>query len=138
MRLAGWTMAASGEESALPLLRGGKVDFEDAQVGKRIAIGEGVEAGAENYVLRDALRDGLGQPVFSVAAARGHEGAEGARDAKFLADGIELKSRPKQRHSDGICEDAGRSRTWWTARSSATRRAVLLARPVSMFWSVIE
>ena len=36
---------------ALPGLRGGVVDFKHAQVGMRVAVGEGVEAGAEDDVL---------------------------------------------------------------------------------------
>ena len=46
--------AGGGEEFALPLLGGGVVDLEDVQVRVRVAVGEGVEAGAEER--RTALR----------------------------------------------------------------------------------
>ena len=42
------------EEFALPLLGGGVVDFEDAEMRVGVAVGEGVEAGAEQDVLSDA------------------------------------------------------------------------------------
>ncbi len=60
---------------ALPFLRGRVIDLEDAEVRERIAIREGVEAGAEDDELSDAAADGEGEFVFGVAGAGGHEGA---------------------------------------------------------------
>jgi hypothetical protein len=65
------------EEFALPLLGGGVVDLEDAEAGVGVAVGEGVEACAEEDVLGDTVADGLGELVFGVAAAGYKEGAEG-------------------------------------------------------------
>ena len=53
--------AGGDEEFALPLLGGGVVDLEDAEGGVGIAVGEGVEACAEEDVLGDAAGDGLGE-----------------------------------------------------------------------------
>lgn len=50
----------SGEQVTLPLLRSGVIDLEDAEVGVRVAMGEGVESGTEKDVLRDAASDGCG------------------------------------------------------------------------------
>src|SRR5580658_11133086 len=50
----------------------------------RVAIGEGIEAGAKDYILSDSVRDGAGKFVFGVAAACCHEGAEGAGEDVIL------------------------------------------------------
>lgn len=42
-----------------------------------IAEGEGVEAGAENHVLRNAVRDGVCELFFRITAAGDEEGAQG-------------------------------------------------------------
>src|SRR5579872_4790454 len=60
------------------------VDLEDMQFGVRIAVGERIEACAQNHKLSDSLRDGLGQFVFGITAAGSHEGAEGARKSMVL------------------------------------------------------
>jgi len=69
---------------ALPGLGGGMVDFEDSHAGMGVAVGEGIESGAEDNVLRDALGDGASEFVFGEAAAGGHEGAEGAGESVML------------------------------------------------------
>jgi hypothetical protein len=56
--ICGSGKAAGFEELALPLLRRGVVDLEDAKVWVRVAVSEGVEAGAEKNILRNALFDG--------------------------------------------------------------------------------
>src|ERR1039458_7996363 len=60
------------------------IDFEDAQAGMRIAVGEGVESGAEDDVLPDAVGDGACELIFGEAAAGGHEGPEGAGKSMVL------------------------------------------------------
>ena len=92
---------------ALALLGGGKIDLEDMEGGKGVAIGEGVESGAEDDVLRDAGGDGLGEAVFNIAAADGHEGAKVARDLVHGAVHIALKTGAQQGDGDGVFEDAG-------------------------------
>ena len=69
--------ATSFEQRTLPLLCGRVVDFEDAKVRVRVAVGEGVEACTEEDVLGDSVCDSVGERVFGVAAARDEEGAEG-------------------------------------------------------------
>jgi hypothetical protein len=51
------------------------IDLEDAQIGVRIAIGEGVEAGAQNNELAHAALDGRGDRAFGEAGAGGDEEA---------------------------------------------------------------
>ena len=94
-----------GEFFALPLLRGGKVNFKDAERRVRIAIGEGVEPGTENDVLRDAVCNGFSEEVFCVAASDSHKGAEVARDRMRGALKIALEAEAKERKDDGIVED---------------------------------
>jgi len=62
-------------------------DFEDAQAPMRIAIGEGIESGAEDYKLPDALRHRASKFIFGEAAAGGHEGAKGAGKSMVLLGG---------------------------------------------------
>ncbi len=64
------------EHRPLPLLRGGKIYLEDMQRGKWIAIGESIETGAEDDILRDAVGDCVSKLVFNIAAAHGHESAK--------------------------------------------------------------
>jgi hypothetical protein len=68
-----------GKQFALPGLRGGRIDFEDAEAEprKRVAVGEGIESGAEQNVLTDSAGDGGGELLFSITAANGEEGAQG-------------------------------------------------------------
>ena len=70
------------EHESLPLLGGGKVDFEYAERGEWVAVGEGVEACAQHNIQRCAESDGEAELVFSEAAACGHEAAE------VLGDGV--------------------------------------------------
>ena len=96
------------QEFALPLLRRRVVDLEDTQVGVGIAVGEGVEAGAEQDVLGDSARYGAGEEVFGVAAAGDKKRPQGDGEwpgcarcaAKFLAIGV-----AENWNSDGILED---------------------------------
>ncbi len=94
-----------GEQRALPLLRGGKIDFEDAERRKWIAIGEGVKARAENDVLRDTLRHSLGETVFRIAAAHGHKGTKGACEWLHFLLAIVFKACAEKRDSDWIVEN---------------------------------
>jgi hypothetical protein len=88
------------------------VDLEDAKVGVRVAVSEGVEAGSEKNILRNALFDGARESVFGVAAAGDEEGAKadgertvrtGGRAAKLFCIGAS-----EDRNSDGIVENERR------------------------------
>src|SRR5579863_9979450 len=94
-----------GEQRTLPLLRGRKIDFEDAELRKRIAIGEGVKARAKNDVLCDALSHGLGETIFRVAAAHGHKGTKGAGEWLHFLLAIVFKARAEKRDSDWIMKN---------------------------------
>ena len=94
-----------GEHGLLPLLGGGKIDFEDVQRGKWIAIGKGVEPGAENHVLSYAQRHCFGKLVFNIAAAHGHEGAKVAGDAVTGALHLAGMGGPDQADCYWIVED---------------------------------
>jgi IMP dehydrogenase len=61
----------------LPELSAGVVDLEDAEMEPGVAVGEGVEACAQDQVLAGALGYGLCEQVFSVAAAGDEKGAHG-------------------------------------------------------------
>ena len=100
------------QEFALPLLGGGVVDLEDAEGGVGIAVGEGIQAGAEQDVLGDSARDGLGEQVFRIAAARDQEGAEGDGEGPRLVGGVAAGCALQFRRvgaedngSDGVVED---------------------------------
>jgi hypothetical protein len=56
------------------------VNFKDANVRVRVAIGEGVEACSEENVLSDPPGDGVGEHVFGVTASGDEEGAERRRE----------------------------------------------------------
>ena len=60
------------------------VDFEHTQAGMGIAIGEGIESGAEDNVLTHTVCDRAGEFVFGIAAARRHERAESAGEGVVL------------------------------------------------------
>jgi len=67
---------SGGEADVLPGLRGGVIDLEDADVGERVAVGEGVETSAEDEVLLCAEGgDAVGKDVFGEAGAGDHEGS---------------------------------------------------------------
>jgi len=94
------------EEGAFIFLRGGKVDFEDAEMRMRVAIGVRVKTCAENYVLGDPSGDGEGELIFGKAAARGHVGAEGARHGVLFAIESEGKTAPEERDGERVAKDA--------------------------------
>ena len=96
-----------GQHVALPCWVAGKSTSKTRSAGKRIAIGEGVEARAEDHILRDSRGDGLGELVFGIAAARGHEGAKVARHLVHGALHVAGESGADQAHRDGIVKDAG-------------------------------
>ncbi len=103
----------------LPGLRGGVVDFKHAQVGMRVAVGEGIESGAQDCVLYDSVLDGAGEFVLGEAAAGGHEGAKGAGEGVILFGiGAErcggLGADDPQRQ--GSSRTLGSSRSWCAAR----------------------
>ena len=105
MTLAGGSMEACDKHPALPLLGGGEVDFKDAELGEGVAAGEGIEARAEDHVLAQAGGDGLGEMVFGVAAAGGHEAAEVAGHGVGSAFEIALIAGADEADGDGIVED---------------------------------
>ncbi len=132
---AGTAIARACELLALPLLRGGRIDFEHAQaIGKRIAIRKRVQTGAEHDVLRNAARNRRGQRVLGEAAADRHERAQAPGRRGPLALVIEKRfgSLADDAQGERIGEDAGWSRIWWAARRRATRHAVRLGVPSSM------
>jgi hypothetical protein len=101
----------SQQEFALPLLRGGMIDLEDAERRVGIAVGEGVEAGAEQDVLVDSAGDGLGEKVFGVAAAGDEEGAQADGERARLAVWIAARGaldlggvRAEDGDGDGVVE----------------------------------
>ena len=101
-----------GEEVALPLLGGGVVDLEDAEVGVGVAVGEGVEAGSEEDVLGDSVGDGCCELVLGVAAAGDDEGAEGGGEGLVELGGglVEVGGvlGAEDGDGDGVFEDVGR------------------------------
>ncbi len=74
------------QQIALPLLGGGMIDLEDAQIRIRIAAGEGIETGAQNHVLSGGrgcpALNGFRELILGVAATNRHEGADG-RGGRF-------------------------------------------------------
>ena len=108
----GWRVERrGGEEIQLPGLGGGVVDLEDAEGGRAIAEGEGVETGAKKDVLRGATGDGGGEGVLCEAGAGDDEGAEGVGVRAIGSGGraLELPSveRAKDGDSEGVGEDEG-------------------------------
>ena len=88
------------------------IHFPDAQreLRSRIAVGGGVEPGAEDDVLRDARAPGGRELVLGKPAARREEGAHVGRDAAFLElrrIGAERRRRlgTENPDRDGIDED---------------------------------
>ncbi len=49
----------------------------------------------------------FGELVFGIAAARGHEGAKGARDAARFAEAVDREKRSQQRYGKGVVENVG-------------------------------
>ena len=84
------------------------VDLKHPKLSMRIAVGEGIEAGAEDNVLPHAALDGLRQLVFCVAAPCHHKRTKGAsnRVIAFFRTGAQLlgRFRSDNRHSQRIVE----------------------------------
>ena len=103
--------AAGFKQVALPLLRRGVVDLEDAKLRVRVAVGEGVEACSEENVLCDALSDGVRERVFGVAAAGDEEGAEGDGERTVGTGGCAAKlftiRFAKDGNGDWVVENKG-------------------------------
>ena len=95
---------AEQARASIPALPG-KSTSKTRKRRKRIAIGEGVEAGAEDDVLRDAGGDGVGETIFDIAAARGHESPEIARHGVHGPLEIAFEAGAEQWHGNGIVED---------------------------------
>ena len=95
-----------GEHVTLPLLRGGVVDLKDVERWERVAVGEGVEAGAEDNVLRDAASDCDGELIFREAAAGSHEAAEVLGDGVAGALEIAGVAFGDEWQCDGVVENA--------------------------------
>ena len=99
------------EEVLLPGLGGGVIDLEDAEGGRAIAEGEGVEAGAEEDVLCGAVGAGVGEGVLGEAGAGDEEGAEGVGVRAVRAGGgaLELLGVDRAENGDGerVGEDEG-------------------------------
>ena len=95
------------EHETLPLLRGGEIDLENVEGGEWVAVGEGVEACAEEDVLGDAEGDGVGQLIFGEAAARSPEAAEVLGDG--MAGTVEVAgvALGNEGQRDRVVEDAG-------------------------------
>jgi hypothetical protein len=85
----------------------GKSTSKTSERGERVAVGEGVEACAEDDVLRYAASDCVGQLIFSEAAARGHEAAEVLRNGVAGALEIAGVAVGDEGQRDGVVEDAG-------------------------------
>src|ERR1700733_4428751 len=79
------------------------VDFEDAQLWVRIAVGEGVEACSQENVLGDALGDRARQRVLGIAAAGDEKGAE--RNGKRA---VRTSGRAAQLFGVGLAKDGNR------------------------------
>ena len=116
--------AGSAEQIELPRLRGGMVHLEDAQVGEGVAVGEGVQASAEQDVLRYSVFDAKGERVFCVSRARDEEGAEHLGTGT-LGGAKLLRMWPKDSFSERVVKDERRvdglmgSATECDAQSSA-------------------
>jgi hypothetical protein len=88
------------------------VDFEDAEGWVWIAVGEGVEAGAEEDILGDAAGDCLGEEVFGITAPGDQEGAQGDGEGAGFVLGIAAGGafdfggvRAEDGYGDGVVED---------------------------------
>ena len=86
------------------------VDLEDVELGPGIAIGEGVESGAEEDVLADSAGDGAGEVIFGVAAAGDEVRSHGDREWPIMRGGaVKLLGVgfSEKRNSDWVVEDQG-------------------------------
>lgn len=100
-----------GEQVLLPGLGGGVIDFKDAEDGRAIAEGEGIEAGAEQDILRRAAGNGGGEGVFREPRASDEEGAEGVGVRAIRAGGGSLQllgvDGTEDGNGEGVGEDEG-------------------------------
>jgi hypothetical protein len=81
-------VAKFGEALAFPGLGAGAIDLEDLDAGGQLglALGEGVQAGAEDDVLGDAVRGLLGYQVLGETRA--------GQDARAVAAGAAIFPEP--------------------------------------------
>lgn len=75
--IAGDSDAALLQQSQLPRLRGRMVHFIDAESFIRIPVGEGVQSGTQQNVLRYAVRDAEGERIFSVTGSGNKKSPQG-------------------------------------------------------------
>ncbi len=103
----GYKNGAGLEEVALPLLSSRVVDLEDVELRPGVAVGEGVETGAEKNVLADSVGDGAGEVVFGIAAAGDEMGAHRDREWPLAGGSAELFGVGWAEYwdGDGIVED---------------------------------
>ena len=114
---------------ALPGLRTGLVDLEDPQAGGELrpALGEGVQAGAEDDVLADAAASLLHDQILDEASTGHDGGAEGPCATGPCPDGCaSRRPGPPARRPISSSSTCGGGSTWTCmARHKATRTAVL-------------
>ena len=87
------------------------IDLKHPKLSMRTAVGECIEAGAQDNVLPHAPLDGLRQLVFCVAAPCHHKRTKGASNGviAFFRTGKQLLGcfGSHDRHGQGIVEDSG-------------------------------
>ena len=98
------------EALALPGLRAGLIDLEHQQAGGELrpALGEGVEARAEDDVLPDAAGGLFGDEIFDEAGARHDGGAEGPRERAHVRAAAPSVVRRRQLQADLVFEHVRR------------------------------
>lgn len=94
-----------GQHRTLPCLCGGKVYLEDAELRKRISVGEGIQSRPEHHVLGDALRYRLSETILGVTAAHGHKGAKDPREWLHLLLAIVFKTCAENGDRNRIVKD---------------------------------
>lgn len=94
-----------GQQRTLPCLCGGKVYLEDAELRKRISVGEGIQSRPEHHVLGDALRYRLSETILGVTAAHGHKGAKDPREWLHLLLAIVFKTCAENGDRNWIVKD---------------------------------
>jgi len=93
------------KKSALPELRGGVVHLKDAELRPGIAIGEGVQARAQQHILIHAFRRSSGELIFRQPAPRSHKSAKSTGIGMSLLFGLKVKALAKNGNSNGIVQD---------------------------------
>ncbi len=93
---------------ALPLLRGGMVDFEDPKSRIRVTVGKRIEPCAKKNVLTNTFGDGDSERVLRVSASRNQKGAESNREGTVRPRGCAAEliciRIAQDRHSDRIIQ----------------------------------